>query len=251
VFAPDNAAFEASGISTTTLNSLPANTVQQILLYHTLPASVPAANVPAGPNARVVTASGDSVFVTRNASGVFVNGIRVAEADISASNGVIHRIGRVLLPPAGNIVQTASTAGSGLDSLVKAVTRVNNTAGGDPTLVATLSNSILTVFAPSNAAFTQLLTALGMTDINQIPLATLLAVLRYHVVPGRAFSSDLTNGNLTMLAGGNTTVNLTNGANGGPTITGTGNGANRSAITVTNIVARNGVVHVVDRVLLP
>ena len=54
-----------------------------------------------------------------------------------------------------------------------------------------------------------------------------------------------------MLAGGNTTVNLTNGANGGPTITGTGNGANRSAITVINIVARNGVVHVIDRVLLP
>jgi uncharacterized surface protein with fasciclin (FAS1) repeats len=54
-----------------------------------------------------------------------------------------------------------------------------------------------------------------------------------------------------MLAGGNTTVNLTNSANGGPTITGNGNGANRSAITVTNIVVRNGVVHVIDRVLLP
>ena len=56
---------------------------------------------------------------------------------------------------------------------------------------------------------------------------------------------------LTMLKGSNTSVNLTNGANGGPTITGTGYGANRSAITVTNIVARNGVVHVIDRVLLP
>jgi transforming growth factor-beta-induced protein len=71
------------------------------------------------------------------------------------------------------------------------------------------------------------------------------------VVPGCAFSSDLTNGNLTMLAGGNTTVNLTNSTNGGPTITGNGKGANRSAITVTNIVVRNGVVHVIDRVLLP
>jgi uncharacterized surface protein with fasciclin (FAS1) repeats len=78
---------------------------------------------------------------------------------------------------------------------VKAVTRINNTAGGDPTLVATLNNSTVTVFAPSNAAITQLLTTLDMTDINHIPVPTLLAVLRYHMVPGRAFSSDLSNGN--------------------------------------------------------
>ena len=251
VFAPDNAAFTASGITTAVLNSLTADQVRSILLYHTLAASVPAASVPAGPNAKVVTASGDSVFVTRNASGVYVNGVKVTAADIPASNGVIHRIGRVLMPPVGNIVQTASAAGSGLDSLVKAVTRATTAPGGDPTLATTLSNATLTVFAPTNAAFTQLLTALNLKDINQIPVNTLLAVLRYHVVPGRAFSSDLTNGNLAMLAGGNTTVNLTNGTNGGPTITGGGNGTAKANITMANIVARNGVVHVIDRVLLP
>ena len=251
VFAPDNAAFESSGVTPAVLNTLTPDQTSQILLYHTIPASVPSGSVPAGPNASVTTASGDSVFVTRNGSGVFVNGIRVAEADITASNGIIHRIERVLMPPSGNIVQTAAAAGSGLDSLVKAVTRVNNTAGGDPTLVNTLSTATLTVFAPTNAAFTQLLTALGLNDINQIPVNTLLSVLRYHVVPGRAFSSDLANGNLAMLAEGNTTVNLTNGTNGGPTVTGTGNGANRSNIIMTNMMARNGVVHVIDRVLLP
>lgn len=251
VFAPDNNAFAASGVTSATLNALTPAQTQTILLYHTLPASVASSAVPAGPNAKVTTASGDSVFVTRNASGVFVNGVRVTQADIAATNGIIHRIDRVLMPPVGNIVQTASAPGSGLDSLVKAITRATTAPGGDPNLVNTLSGGTLTVFAPSNAAFTQLLTALGTNNINNIPVATLLSVLRYHVVAGRAFSSDLANGNLTMLAGGTTTINLTNGTGGGPTITGTGNAGNRSNIVMTNIVARNGVVHVIDRVLLP
>jgi uncharacterized surface protein with fasciclin (FAS1) repeats len=251
VFAPDNAAFEASGITQATLNSLTAQQAQSILLYHTLNGSVASSAVPAGPNARVTTASGDSVFVTRNANGVFVNGVRVVEADINATNGIIHRIGRVLMPPVGNIVETAAAPGSGFDSLVKAVLRANSATGGDPALANTLSTATITVFAPTNAAFTQLLTALNLTNIDQIPAATLLAVLRYHVVGGRAFSSDLANGNLPMLANGNTTVTLTGGAGGGPGITGAGNSGNVSNITRANIVARNGVIHVIDRVLLP
>ena len=249
VFAPDDAAFTASGITSTVLNSLTPAQVSNILLYHTLGAKVTAADVPAGPNAKVTTASGDSVFVTKNANGVFINGIKVNTADVAADNGVIHVIGRVLNPPVGNIVETA--VASGLDSLVKAVTRATTAPGGDPTLAGTLSTARLTVFAPTNAAFTQLLGALSLTDINQIPVGTLLAVLRYHVVGGRAFSSDLTNGSLPMLAGGNTTTNLTNGTGGGPSIQGNGNGGNRSNITATNIVCRNGVVHLIDRVLLP
>ncbi len=249
VFAPDNAAFAASGITSTVLNSLTPTQVQSILLYHTVGAKILAADVPAGPNAKVITAGGDSVFVTKNASGVYINGIKVNTADVAADNGVVHVIGRVLNPPVGNIVETASA--SGLDSLVKAVTRATTAPGGDPSLAGTLSTAKLTVFAPTNAAFTQLLGVLSLTDINQIPIGTLLAVLRYHVVGGRAFSSDLTNGSLAMLAGGNTTTNLTNGAGGGPSILGNGNGGNKSNITATNIVCRNGVVHLIDRVLLP
>jgi len=249
VFAPDDAAFTASGITPAVLNSLTPAQVSNIILYHAIPGTILAAQVPAGPNAKVTTASGDSVFVTRNASGVYVNGIKVSTADLAADNGVVHVIGRVLMPPAGNIVETA--VASGLDSLVKAVLRATNGPGGDPTLANTLSTARLTVFAPTNAAFTQLLGALSLTDINQIAMPTLLAVLRYHVVGGRAFSSDLANGNLAMLAGGNTAINLSNGTGGGPTITGNGNASNRSNITATNIVCRNGVVHLIDRVLLP
>ena len=251
VFAPDNTAFANAGITSATVASLSSTQLSDLLLYHTIGSKILAADVPAGPNAKVITAGGDSVFVTKNASGVYVNGIKVAVADIAADNGVIHQLSKALNKPSGNIVATAQAAGSGLDSLVKAIVRANNAPGGDPALIATLSSATLTVFAPSNAAFTQLLTALGTNDINNIPVATLLAVLRYHVVGGRAFSSDLANGNLAMLAGGNTTINLTNGAGGGPTIKGNGNGANASNITSTNIMCRNGVVHLIDRVLLP
>ncbi len=249
VFAPEDAAFAASGITTAALNSLTAAQVQNILLYHTIGSKILAVDVPAGPNAKVITASGDSVFVTKNASGVYINGIKVTTADVAADNGVIHTIGKVLIPAVGNIVETV--VASGLDSLVKAVTRATTAPGGDPTFAATLGSAKLTVFAPTNAAFTQLLGALSLSKIDNIPVATLLAVLRYHVVGGRAFSSDLSNGNLAMLAGGNTVINLTNGTSGGPTITGNGNGGNRSNITATNIVCRNGVVHLIDRVLIP
>jgi uncharacterized surface protein with fasciclin (FAS1) repeats len=251
VFAPANNAFTASGITSSTLNSLTADQVKAILLYHTLASKVVAADVPAGPNTKVITAGGDSVFITKNSSGVYINGIKVTQADISASNGVIHGIGKVLLPPSGDIVATAQAAGSGLDSLVKAVVVASSAPGGDPSLVTALQSATLTVFAPTNTAFTQLLTALGVSDIEDIPVATLVAVLKYHVVAGRAFSSDLANGDLTMLDGGTTSVNLSNGTSGGPTITGNGNGSNKSNIIATNIMARNGVVHVIDRVLLP
>jgi uncharacterized surface protein with fasciclin (FAS1) repeats len=250
VFAPDDAAFTAGGFTSTVIGSAAVTpaALKAILLYHTIPGKILAAGVPAGPNAKVITAGGDSVFVTNNTNGVFVNGVKVTAADVPASNGVIHKVGRVILPPAGNIVETATAAG--LDSLVKAVLRVNGATvaqGGDPTIAATLSTATLTVFAPTNAAFTQLLQALTLTNINQIPLATLTAVLKYHVVGGRAFSSALANGNLAMLAGGNTTISLTSGA----TIKGNGNGANASNITTTDVMCRNGVVHLIDRVLLP
>ena len=250
VFAPNNDAFAAAGLSSTAVAGLSASDAQKILLYHTISGKILSTDVPAGPNAKVVTVGGDSVFVTRNTSGVFINGIKVTQADIPVSNGVIHKLTTgVLIPPVGNIVNTAVLAK--LDSLVKAVTVAATAPGGDPTLPSTLSSGTLTVFAPTNAAFSALLTALNLKDINQIPVSTLLAVLRYHVVAGRKFSSDLTNGNLTMLAGGAATINLTNGTGGGPTITGSGNGGNKSNIIAANVMCTNGVVHLIDRVLLP
>ena len=247
VFAPDNAAFTASGI--TSLNSLTEADLKKILLYHTLTAKVMAADVPAGPNAKVTTANSpaDSIFVTKNPTGVYINGIKVKTADVGADNGVIHVIEKVLLPPSGNMVATAQAnlgGDNGLDSLVKAIVRAE---AASPGLISLLNSNVLTVFAPTNKAFRDLLSALSLSNIDAIPIATLQAVLSYHVKAGRAFSSDLANGNLAMFAGGNTTIAV---SGTGATIKGTSN-ATASNIIATNIMATNGAVHVIDQVLIP
>lgn len=249
VFAPNDAAFGASGLTSASIDGLTADQLKRILLYHTLAAKVMAADVPAGPNAKVNTANtpADSIFVTRNAAGVYVNGIKVNTADVSASNGVIHVMDRVLLPPSGNIVATAQAnlgGDNGLDSLVNAIVRAD---AASPGLINLINSNVLTVFAPTNKAFRDLLAALTLSNIDAIPIATLSAVLTYHVKAGRAFSSDLANGNLAMFAGGNTTIAV---SGSGATIKGTTNTA-ASNIIATNIMANNGVVHVIDRVLLP
>ena len=250
LLAPNNEAFAAAEITPAVLESLSSNDVANILYYHVIPGKVLSADMPAGPNAKVLTYNGDSVFVTRNTNGVFVNGIKVSEADILASNGVVHTVSTGVLKPApGNILVTAGA--NGLDSLVKALNVVSTAAGGDPSLATSIANDLLTVFAPSNAAFTALLVTLSLTDITQIPIATLIATLKFHVVQGRIFSSDLTNGNITMVSGGLTTITLPSGTSSIVTISGFGNGTNTAKITKSNFIARNGVIHIIDKILIP
>jgi uncharacterized surface protein with fasciclin (FAS1) repeats len=254
IFAPDNAAFTAAGLTSAAIAASTPAAVKTILQYHIISGAVTfAANIATATNTKVIMSNGDSAFFTKKANGnVFVNGVQVTLADIGAVNGVAHKVGRVIRPATGNILATATSAG--LDSLVKAIQIVNSTStalGGDPTLSATLSNVLLSVFAPTNAAFTKYLQDSSLTNINQIPVARLNAMLKFHVVTGRNFSSELVNGNLTMLAGGATTVNLTNGTAGGPSIKGNGNGTALCNITATDIMCRNGVVHLIDRILLP
>ncbi len=243
VFAPSDTAFTGSGITSSVINSLTAGQLSTILLYHTIPAKILAADVPAGPNAKVVTASGDSVFVTNKTSGVYVNGIPVTQANIAASNGVIHAIARVLIPPVGNLVQTAQ-ADTSLTYLVAAVVRASQ---GSTNVAAVLSSGgIFTLFAPTNNAFRA--AGFATTDaINAADPNTLTSILTYHVIAGRIFSSDLTEGaQPATLNGGKVTISLT----GGATVKGNSN-ATPSDIIVTNIVATNGVVHKIDQVLLP
>lgn len=104
-----------------------------------------------------------------------------------------------------------------------------------------------TVFAPTNNAFRSLLTELGATSLNDIPAATLEAVLQYHVVSGKVMAGSLTEGQVvTPLLTGKT---FTIGLSGGAKIT-DGN-ARVANITATDIEATNGVVHVIDKVILP
>ena len=244
VFAPTDSAFNASGITSSVISSLSAGELDTILLYHTLTSEILAANVPAGPDAKVTTASGDSIFVTSNANGVFVNGVQVITPNIMASNGVIHTIGKVLIPSFGNNLVQAVEADTSLSLLVAAVVRAS--AGSTNVAAVLSSGGIFTVFAPTNNAFR----AAGFPDtsaINAASPATLTSILTYHVIQGRVFSSDLTQGEQpTTVNGESVTISLS----GGATVKGNSN-TSPSNIIATNIMATNGVIHKIDQVLLP
>ena len=142
------------------------------------------------------------------------------------------------MPPTGNIVETAQ-GNPNFTYLVAAVVRAN--------LAATLSGAgPFTVFAPTNQAFI----AAGFPTIASIQAAdpaVLTGILTYHVVGARVFSSDLTEGlKPTTVNGGTVTITLTGGAK----VKGNKN-QTASSVTQANLVTTNGVIHVIDQVLLP
>ena len=242
LFAPTNEAFAASKIDAALINSLSSDQLKELVLYHIIDAKYISSDLPDGPNAKVTTASGDSVFVTKNSSGVYINGIKVQTANIVASNGVLHTISKVLVSPVGNLVE-AVLADTTLTYLAAAVVRASQ---GSVNVVALLSSGgVFTVFAPTNQAFRD--AGFASTDgINAADPNVLGSILTYHVLAGRVFSSDLTEGaQPTTLAGGTVTISLVNGA----TVKGSGN-ASTSNIIGTNLMGSNGVIHLIDRVLL-
>lgn len=141
-----------------------------------------------------------------------------------------------------NIVQIAQ-GNSDFSILVQALTRTGLTANYADVLSGT---GPFTVFAPTNAAFTALLTELGYATLNDIPAATLEAVLKYHVVSGKVLSSSLTEGQVvTTLNPGTFKVGLSGGAKI------TDAKGRVSNITSVDIEGTNGVIHAIDKVLLP
>ncbi len=237
VFAPDNAAFAAAGIDAAAISSLSKDALAGILKYHVLGSVVSSANVPA--NGAVPTLENKNLFASRNASGVFVNGIKVKVADLQASNGVIHVIEKVMMPPTQTIAQIAAATPS-LSLLLTAVVKAGlaNAVSGDGNF---------TVFAPTNAAFN----AAGFNsdaDINAASTSLISTVVRYHVLTTNVFASDLINNtNATTLQGGALLINITSAAS--VKIAASSNPS--SNITSADIVATNGVVHLINRVLLP
>ncbi|HCL07082.1 MAG TPA: beta-Ig-H3/fasciclin [Chitinophagaceae bacterium] len=243
VFAPDNTAFTAAGLGTeAAINAVPEATLRQILLYHVLAQEYTSGSIPSA-TTELNTAADARVYVTKNSNGVFVNGAAVTAADIDAQNGVVHVVNKVLMPPPGNLVQLAQ-ANTNLSFLVAAVVRASQ---GTTNVAAVLSGAgPFTVFAPTNTAFQNA----GFPTIESIQQAdpnTLASILTYHVIAARVFSSDLTEGaRPATLNGANVTITLTGGAK----VKGNSNNT-ASNITSTNIIASNGVVHVIDAVLLP
>jgi transforming growth factor-beta-induced protein len=222
VFAPTDAAFTALG---TAADSLTVEQLKTVLLYHVVGAKVLSTALTSGP---VKTVSEFSAFVNVTPTSVKVNDATVTTADVQASNGVIHVIDKVLLPP--NIVEAA-----GFDGRFKTLLSAATTAG----LAGALSDedAELTVFAPTDAAFA----ALPAGTVAGLSMTQLADVLKYHVVPSKVLSTQLTAGNVgTLLTGKNLTISLTGGVK-----------VNDATVIVADVVTTNGVIHAVDKVLLP
>jgi uncharacterized surface protein with fasciclin (FAS1) repeats len=243
LFGPTDSAFNVSGIQSSDIDTTSADHLKSIVSYSTIPSQMLAADMPAGPNAKVVTSTGDSVFITTNASGVFVNGVPVTQANITASNGVIHAIGGVLIPPTGDLVHTIA-ADTSLSFLNAAIIRASQ---GTMDLATTLATGgIYTVFAPTNEAFR----AAGYANIdaiNAVDPTVLTPIITYHTLWGRTFSSDLMDGATPATVNGGT---VTISTSGGWSVKGTMN-TTKSNITKANIVASNGVIYKIDQVLMP
>ncbi|MBR7951439.1 fasciclin domain-containing protein [Microvirga sp. STR05] len=263
VFAPTNDAFAKlsapfNNAANITAITDPAQiaTLRGILLYHVVAANVKAADIANGSStvatARPATTVGgatindNTLYLTKNASGVSINGgTRVVTADVSASNGTIHAIDNVLMPPsqtiAAIVVASASrTTNPEFTLLLQALQRP--AAAAILTAAGTASANV-TVFAPTDAAFRALL---GTAPLSSVSDADLTAILSRHVIgTGRVFSSDLAAGTVTTLGG---PVTVAAASNSFTVRGGTGTAAN---IASANILATNGVIHVIDQVLRP
>lgn len=242
VFAPVNAAFAALlgelGLTKAQLLADKA-LLTQVLSYHVLAGKVERAQIPAGKAITTVQGgifkidtAGDAATITdgRNRTG------GILAADRQATNGVLHTIDRVLLPANKTLLQTAQALPQ-FSILVEAV------------LAANLQDALsatgpLTVFAPTNDAFAQLLAQLNLSKEALLASGPLLTdILKYHVVPGRVLKADVpVDSPITTLEGSSFTVSS------GLVIT--DQLLRSSRITATDVLASNGAIHVVDAVLL-
>jgi uncharacterized surface protein with fasciclin (FAS1) repeats len=234
VFAPTDEAFA----------KLPAGTVESllkpenkeklvaVLTYHVVPGKVMAADVVKLTEAPTVQGSKAKVKVADGT--VMIDNAKVVKTDIETSNGVIHVIDAVILPSTDNIPATATKAGK-----FKTLLTAAQAAG----LVEALSGNVaLTVFAPTDEAFAKLPAGTVESLLKPENKAKLAAVLKLHVVAGRVYSNDLlAKKEATSLQGETLKATVT----GGKAF------VNGAGLVATDIEASNGVIHVIDTVILP
>jgi uncharacterized surface protein with fasciclin (FAS1) repeats len=243
VFAPTNAAFAALlGELGLTRQQLLADRplLTAVLQYHVLSGEVRRAQVPLG---RAITPLAGGIFkVDAQGSALVVTDgrnrtARITTPDLSASNGVVHVVDGVLLPADRNVVETAEALPD-FSLLVEAI--------GAAGLAGTLSGpGPFTVFAPTNGAVGALLAELGVTKEQLFADRALLTqVLTYHVIPGRVLKADVVPGPQPATVQGQT-FSIDAG------LVVTDRRARTARITGTDVLASNGVIHVMDRVILP
>ncbi|GAB3752227.1 fasciclin domain-containing protein [Spirosoma pomorum] len=268
LFAPTNTAFALLGFTTeAAINNAPVDLLTQVLNYHILSTKLESTSIATGVNIAQPTLSGANIYITKPATTtatsttISVNGARIVQANIPASNGIIHVIDRVMLPPIfGNVASTIaaiptilaltapqSVSANSFSYLTAAVAK----AGVASSLTGTSSSGI-TVFAPTDAAFTASVPSLtSVAAVSALSAAQLQQILAYHIIPNnRLYTPLITNGaSLTtalpssVLTAGTSTTSVT--------VLGRGNGTSASNVTGADISATNGVIHIIDRLLLP
>ena len=238
VFAPTDAAFAA--LPDGTLEALlddAEGALTDILLYHVVSGKAMSADLSDGQE--IETVFGADIVVTINEDGVFINDAQVTVADLEAENGVVHVIDAVLIPEAEEDPMPATVVDIIVGSDDHGTLATAVTAAG---LVETLQGAgPFTVFAPTDAAFAALPdgTLEALLDDAE---GALTDILLYHVVAGKAMSTDLSDGQ---------EIETVFGANIVVTINEDGVFINDAQVTVADLEAENGVVHVIDAVLIP
>jgi transforming growth factor-beta-induced protein len=235
VFAPTDDAFEAllQDLGVSSLDDIPVADLTSILTYHVIGEKVRSSDLSTGYVATLSSFENNSIsmYIETGSEVMINNAVKVTTADIEASNGVIHVVDKVILPPT---VVSIALANDNFTTLVQAVVKaglVNALSGEGP----------FTVFAPTNDAFEALFDQLGVSGIDELTAAQLTPILMYHVVPGNVLSTERTSGEIeTLSEDNNLTVDLSSGVK-----------INESSVIAADIQGANGVVHVIDQVLIP
>jgi transforming growth factor-beta-induced protein len=234
VFAPTDAAFAKlpKGTVETLLEKKNLSTLTSILTYHVVAGDMPASQVLT--KTGLVTLNGQRAALATDKIGASIAGARIVTTDIACSNGVIHVIDAVMMPESGDIVDVAAKAGT-----FKTLIAAAKAAG----LVATLkSKGPFTVLAPTDAAFAKLPAGTVESLLKPENKAKLAKILTYHVVAGRAFAADVAKAkSIKSVEGSDIKITVTKGKVM----------ANNANIVATDINTSNGVVHVIDQVIMP
>jgi len=233
VFAPTDEAFAKLPAGTVEMLLKPENKAKlaAILKYHVVPAKVMAADVK---TMGADTLNGQRIDVVVSGGKVMVDKANVVATDVVCSNGVIHVIDSVILPGDKDIVDTAVAAGSftTLATLLEKAGLVGALKGDGP----------FTVFAPTDEAFAKLPKETVDSLLKPENKDKLAAILKFHVVSGRVFSDAAAKGaNVATLQGQKV---QTKGKDGKVTV-------ENATVTAADIDASNGVIHVIDTVIMP
>lgn len=253
VLAPTNDAFATflSSNGFASLDEVPTDVLSQILLNHVISGDVTSSTLiglgSGYSNTNATGPGGQNLSLYFNTSnGVRFNGVSSVEtADINASNGTIHIVDAVIGLPS---IVTFATADPTFETLVTALTRDDLTFDYVSALSTPngTSPAPFTVFAPTNDAFGDLLTELSLNGLGDISEPVLKATLDHHAVAGaNVRSTDLMDNMTVTTLGGDITANVT----GGATLTDMNDRV--SNIIAVNVQAANGVIHVINKVILP